>query len=640
MNEQHHADIVRKLNTTPSKYIESARHQSAAGLADLLDLSMTWAYVPKTMDLGIIDMFLSHLRAEKAPMLTRVPRKWQRDGDFANLSLLALGGMEKFLDDPKFETQSRAVVDAWPGIFKWCSYIYDARVAAGSVQDRRMFSDSIVKVLYTFSCFNLFIKAMVSTAGCLELLTKLWALEDVPAEAESIILGPIQTATLGTIVKWATLLGRENIQDRVVKAAGGDVNVVVKLLLGRVKKATKAFNPDLGALGLSWHIALVTELCHPPHPLCRAFFENDVIGVVTRAFVAISRTVTPTPNSLLMMTSCFDFFTRCLEGDDYPELVHAVKAGFLGAFLDCSRMFSGLPADTVDEALLIMGQTLPKYLVYRSFIEAVNSALEHLRTPHYQQLIAQPSVRGVWLPFLALLAKRMPTLKHIQNLKAEGTPVTCDYIRCEAIDAKNTFKTCAACRSAYYCSPQCQKLAWKAGHKSLCKQTQNEDASHREKGRPKRDMPFCHTLATGEANIEFARFHALADKHFPNTPRRALFPCIDYSKVPTEYSVKEFKAGLFNHPGVFHSAADAKEGEARFQAMMDKVSLDPDATIVQSVIASGATIEILVTPMPYKCYWEDTNTYTGSSGDEVSTSDDESEGTDDERGDPSLNDID
>ncbi|KAJ7153950.1 hypothetical protein C8R43DRAFT_1235338 [Mycena crocata] len=621
MNAQHRAQIVRKLNATPSKYIESARRQSAPGLAALLDLSTTWADVPKTMDLGIIDVFLSHLRADKAPMSMRVPRKWQLDGDFANLSLLALGGMQPFLSDPMYQTQCRAVYEAWPGLFKWCSYIYDARIAPTSkAKDRQVFSDSIVKFLYTLSCFNWFLDAMISTPGCLELLTKLWVVEDAQAKG-GILLGPVQTATLGTVIKYSTLLGNDDAYDRVVKAAGGDVNIVVKLLLGRVKKATKAFNPDLGAVGLSWHIELITELCQPP--LRRAFFDNDAIAVVTDSFVVLSRVVIPTQNCVSMMSSCFDFFLRCLEGDDYPQLGYAIKTGFLGAFLDSSRMFAMLPTKSVDAAEQIMGQILPKYIVYRSFIEAVNSALEHLNTPHYQRLIAHPSVQTVWLPFIELLEKRMPVLKQMYELTAEGTTVACEYI--EAVDTKKNFKTCSACRSAYYCSPQCQKLAWKSGHKILCKEIQEENAAHREKRRPKADLAFCYMLASVETDIEFARFHALADKDFPNTPRRALIPCIDYSKVPTEYIVKEIKAGLFKHPGVSHSLADAAAGEAAFQAMMDKMKLDPEATVVQSVIASGATVELLMTPLQRKCFWEDTDTYSESSGEEVSSSGNESE---------------
>jgi hypothetical protein len=90
MNAQHHGELVRRIGAAPARvfsssthfsfaplsrlqYIESARHQSPQGLAALLDLSMAWADVPGMMELGIIDMFLGHLREEKAPTLGSRP---------------------------------------------------------------------------------------------------------------------------------------------------------------------------------------------------------------------------------------------------------------------------------------------------------------------------------------------------------------------------------------------------------------------------------------------------------------------------------------------------------------------------------------------------------------------------------------
>ena len=42
----------------------------------------------------------------------------------------------------------------------------------------------------------------------------------------------------------------------------------------------------------------------------------------------------------------------------------------------------------------------------------------------------------------------------------------CD--QCGVEGAKSAFKHCAACREATYCSPECQRTHWKAGHKHKC----------------------------------------------------------------------------------------------------------------------------------------------------------------------------
>jgi hypothetical protein len=312
-----------------------------------------------------------------------------------------------------------------------------------------MFLDSIVRLFYVLSRFNTFIMAMIRSAGCIELIAKCWALEDIPGQ--SIILGPIPTTTLGTVVKCAAALGKHDVYERVIRAAGGDANSIVQLLLGRVKKAAKTFNPDLGALGLSWHIDLLVELCQPcPHALRRGFFDAGVIAIVTSAFVALSRTIdqNPTPDSVSLMVSCFKFFSRYLEGDDYPSLVHVVKAGFLAAFLDCSSAFHRMPKESQEAALYIVRRVLPPYLVYRSFIEAVKNATDRLRTPHYQALLAQPVIAEALRPFITLLAKRTPHVEYMHKLESEeipaqseGAPAECDYT-----------KVCIILRYAVLCS--------------------------------------------------------------------------------------------------------------------------------------------------------------------------------------------
>jgi hypothetical protein len=37
---------------------------------------------------------------------------------------------------------------------------------------------------------------------------------------------------------------------------------------------------------------------------------------------------------------------------------------------------------------------------------------------------------------------------------------------------QTTFSSCAACRSVVYCSRECQKNHWAAGHKRLCRKPQ------------------------------------------------------------------------------------------------------------------------------------------------------------------------
>jgi hypothetical protein len=45
----------------------------------------------------------------------------------------------------------------------------------------------------------------------------------------------------------------------------------------------------------------------------------------------------------------------------------------------------------------------------------------------------------------------------------------CDHCSKTSVDlGAMNFNACRSCQRAYYCSPECQRAAWKAGHKQAC----------------------------------------------------------------------------------------------------------------------------------------------------------------------------
>ncbi|KAJ6562000.1 hypothetical protein B0H19DRAFT_91357 [Mycena capillaripes] len=463
---------------------------------------------------------------------------------------------------------------------------------------------------------NKFIVPMVDNPAWLELASKLWVLEDIPRGVESILLACTPATTLATLIRIAASLGKGYMYKRLLSAVDADSDFIAKLLLRRIKKATRALDSGQTAFNLSYHIDLCEQLCLADL-FRRSFFDQGMITTVTISFVSLSRIVVdnPTEACIAMLVSCFAFFSRCLEGDDYPSLAHAIKAGFIASFLDCSPAFEHMPEDNTEIAMDILRRVLPRYLVYRSFIEAVITAVEKLNTPHYRALIAQPLIQPAWKSFSDQLAKRRRLLEQAKDDKREGTRVKCDNIMCGKIDFKREFKYCSACNVVCYCSPECQKRERKASHKIKCPQIQAERAGNRAKGRPKEDLPFAHAIAASDADINFAFFHDLAARRYPNTPRSRLMLCIDYTVVPEIYSIKLIEPGASGHPGVSFPAEERVIMEQQFQAFVTKMRANPDATIAQSILASGSTVEILLTPIARENFWTDKNTYSSDSED-------------------------
>ncbi|KAJ7627020.1 hypothetical protein FB45DRAFT_1059877 [Roridomyces roridus] len=605
-------DILRKVGATPARYIATARQRNRAGFTALRELSMVWTDIPVTLDLRVVDLFLSHLREDSVPPSGR---QWQLDADFAFFALSALAFLPRLPRDTKYDVQCTAILRAWPGINKWSQYIYDAHIS--SPPDRqRMFLDGLIKVFFSFSEVDTFSAPMVDTPGCLELVTKLWTLDDVPVASRSAATSIGVAQTLASLLKTFACRGSTDpdIYDRVVEAAGGDAEFVIQLCLDRVKKCTKSLDAHGGSYNLVAQIDVLTHLCMPNvHPLRKALYAGDGIPLVTSAFVALSLILSrdPTEEAVTLLDLFIIFFSIYIAGDsDYLSVIRAAKAGFLLAFLDCSAAFPRMSQATIDRALAIVHDILPPYTVYRSFLEATTPFVEKLDEPHYARLFAVPMTQAAFAPFFSQRVKRLPALLCEIEIKNEGSPRRCDNMKCHHLDAKNKFKICNGCRSMYYCSPECQKLDWKATHRNLCKSLNTDRSRYLAKNRPKSDADSLQGFVQWTTDVNFAAFHEIAERNFPNIPHEYLMPCIDFTRVPETFSVKNIAV-----PGValatdgdnhFEEGEDSR-WEEELRVIVDKFH-QVGMTTVQSLRRTGTTVELMWTPIERRNFWTDKST--------------------------------
>ncbi|KAJ7627173.1 hypothetical protein FB45DRAFT_868416 [Roridomyces roridus] len=508
-------DVLRRVSATPMRCISVARHQNPRGLSALQDLVKVWAHVPRIMELGIIEMFLFHLREELAPSSTR---EWREDALFAHFSLIALSGMASFFDDPKYDMQARALLAGWPGIVKWSHYNYDfhPNLARQKVNSQQLvFIASIAGLLFAFSRFPAFQPTMVDTPGSIELAAKvwIWGFEGkINLENATICT----TVPLNDCLKYRTtqLQGRVDVHDKMLSVVDGDTDFLVRLILRRLGKATKRLDDSVATLtAVALYLELIMLLCGPDmHPLQRGFFDAGGIACVTRAIVAVSRTIPPNPTEYQgnTLTTCISFFSLYLQKDGYAGVVRVMKMGLLQALLDCSPAFPRLPKDTVDMALAIVCDVLPPYAVYQSFFDAV---VPFFRDREQEKLLA------------------------LLSTETTVTPFWCDNIECRRLDTEHTFKICRGCQVVYYCSPECQKADWKAGHRSVCELIKVDSRLGR---REQRDQSNIQSLAQTIVHLNSATFHTIAEREFPDTPRNELVPCVDLTRVPEVFSVRTF----------------------------------------------------------------------------------------------------
>jgi hypothetical protein len=113
---------------------------------------------------------------------------------------------------------------------------------------------------------------------------------------------------------------------------------------------------------------------------------------------------------------------------------------------------------------------------------------------------------------------------------------------------------------------------------------------------PKHDIDFATALAKLEGDLNFAIFQDLAEAQFPGVPYESLIPFIDFTKVPTAYSIKVIEPGGSRHP-----EEGANESFLRYVEKFKGTG----TTVVQAKISRGATVEFLTTTMEKKNFWTD-----------------------------------
>ncbi len=156
----------------------------------------------------------------------------------------------------------------------------------------------------------------------------------------------------------------------------------------------------------------------------------NVIWVVSGALVKLSVLVNTSrdPGFLDPMVSAFGYLRNCLESTDgFTWINQAIGAGFLQAFCDCSTRFAELEAEDYRMLEQLISEVLPPYLVYRSVIEAANSALAKIERGVQKQRVESSKAKVHWRKFAQLAHERMMIVRRAEAEK--GTKIICDNMK-------------------------------------------------------------------------------------------------------------------------------------------------------------------------------------------------------------------
>ncbi|KAH8079436.1 hypothetical protein BXZ70DRAFT_996345 [Cristinia sonorae] len=582
--------VLQQMRKTPKRILEAAKK---GGRMELTVLSNAWVETPGLIDPSdALDVWLHHLNVSLVPTDIKADKFCDR-ANSAFCATLGLSKLGSFLTSRPGLVQR--LVDAWPGIFKWTVFLVASRVEDLELDNRRRKAtlDVISLCWYTLAHQDLLREIMVQTPATIEIATRLWIEEDkglIPSSS------PIHVGScaLGELLKMA----KKPELDRMLKAKGGKADEIAKLSMTRLKTALKSPQPNAASLMI--YMDFINSLSRVySHPLRRALLSANVIWVFTGALVKLSVLVNTANNQdyIDAMVSGFGYLRNCLESSDgFTWVSQSVGAGLLPAFCDCSPLFKRLDPEDLNLVTDIIDSILPRYLVYRSVIDAVDHSMAKL-SKSQRDRVGKSIVAKKWDAFYDLAYERKLVLLH--NDVTKGRNLTCDNIKCQKVKSKEEVRRCSACLTTFYCSKECQTTAWKEGdHKTMCKLKERERMEGKSEAISRKDAAFFHVLFMRDARKLRYDCRKIMERDYPSASIHDFVIYMDYTVVPMKHSVKLLK-GFDIGP-----TAGTDNAEARNEALVEKVQQNPTRfTLVESKISCGSSEQCVLT-LATAGFWE------------------------------------
>ncbi|KJA18242.1 hypothetical protein HYPSUDRAFT_57216 [Hypholoma sublateritium FD-334 SS-4] len=440
--------------------------------------------------------------------------------------------------------------------------------------------DIIGEVLCSLSEFENVREAIADTPGAIELATRIWVVEDT-CPVPTTTSNPVNTSALEVLLSFLNwfnppnenqphhqfmdpvdvdeevMKGREILTgqrdkvvrprlDRVVSAAGG-ISRLVDLAFSRLQAITANVELIRGT-GTAVTLDLISQLCRSStHPLRFKFLDKGLISLVVGlavtvvgmldVVVAVSsngrRQITSNGTGTLQgsqaqqrflqysLVSCFTLLFNMMESTDgHTWFKEAVSAGLLQAWVDAAAHIHNFSPEDAEVVVEIMSVLLPKYTVFESVINSVNGALKKIKHEARLDACRDPQMKKAWTAFRQMTAERSTLDRQCQNL-----------------DAKKTFMRCGGCSQALYCSRDCQKDDWRAGHKRVCNLTPQERLEIYQTWKSNDDH--FHRLVVHDAIRHLATIKRLAESAYPllaESPTSFVIT-IDYLVYPPKLGV-------------------------------------------------------------------------------------------------------
>ncbi|KAI0046575.1 hypothetical protein FA95DRAFT_1679681 [Auriscalpium vulgare] len=570
---QHQTGASRSMRTferDSAKIFQLARGGSITALyAIVTNISAC----PQHRKPDVTRMLCSYLDASKIP----VPRHPIAVGsaafsvlDCASTSFMGLG---QILRD---KSLLPIAVGSWPGLFEWILYFQERNFHV-PMHDRDDIMEMIMYVIYLMQSDDNMARRLRRTPRVINLATVIWMAED-PA-SDSVITSAFERLLLNASA--ATM--------EEVVAAAGTFDAVADRAILRLRTALRRRVSLTAPTRLVAHFGAAVELMRhfgscPNDDLGLALMDRGAIIGVTKLLVKLTSLRIYNDAAIRHTISiCFHYLASLVDASDgVTGLQQAVKNGLLRAIVDVSPMFDQLHEDTQESLRILLGEVVPRYVLFRSIVSRAAKALEPLRATDYKEKITNSPLKNLWEALCSLVSERAEAKAQLDTLTKVAR---CQ--NCHKTAQKVSLRRCSGCHSLLYCSEECQIEAWERGHRKLCSiiaarppkvHLPADGDSLREK-----DRVFHEFITRIDIRVHAARLRAMAVAQFPGVAPTTLGVGVDYTaSVDPRFSL--FRLGDRDRLRHLRETEDAE-----FNKDILRAAVAGQGTLVETIMPLGAT---------------------------------------------------
>ncbi|KAJ7503454.1 hypothetical protein B0H11DRAFT_2274097 [Mycena galericulata] len=263
--------------------------------------------------------------------------------------------------------------------------------------------------------------------------------------------------------------------DDMVDGVDGSQNELARLLVKQINDAAALLSSDMAATSLTTVLALVTVRGPNAQRFNASMRSHGLIPALVNAVRVLesSRHLNVGHVDVVHVFLGFKLLTACFEEQSgLQSITEAFDGGLLNLIITLgltSRQTAPSGSySCFDDLHKLLRSILPSYLVYYPVAVRLKKHYPHARSLAATADFAKCAIFDLWKDFAEIAEQTLHALDFFESGRWISS-TACENMKCLQIDRKSKFKSCAGCSLAYYCSRDCQKHDWAAGHRQWCR---------------------------------------------------------------------------------------------------------------------------------------------------------------------------